>query len=90
MTRRNLYSPCTWFTEKIYSSSWRIDAAPFLGWGVCLHKQWLPLNIGCAFFSVCNLFSLKGWDDEDDTPVIPGEQRETRNPSAFAGKTGLK
>ena len=20
------------------------------------------------------------WNDEDDTPVIPGEQRETRNP----------
>jgi dTMP kinase len=24
----------------------------------------------------------KGWHDEDDTPVIPGEQRETRNPGA--------
>ena len=23
------------------------------------------------------------WNDEDSTPVIPGEQRETRNPGAY-------
>jgi hypothetical protein len=25
------------------------------------------------------------WNDEDSTPVIPGEQRETRNPGGITG-----
>jgi hypothetical protein len=30
----------------------------------------------------CPLDSSFRWNDADDMPVIPGEQRETRNPGA--------
>ena len=29
------------------------------------------------------------WNDEDSTPVIPGEQRETRNPGAYNRGKGV-
>ena len=47
---------------------------------------WIPAGVYPEPFDSTSLRSgqalSKGWNDEDDMPVIPGEHRETRNPGA--------